>query len=238
MERLRRLDGMFLLYLGIFLGGTSTAFVFVSSYLIRVVLFAPRRVRQVRRIHPEFRRTEFLVRWTPSFPSAEGIDDEAGCDDERIRQNDVVAHEMRRTNRIVAHENAPNEPNRGSRKCAERTQSWLTKMRRTNPNHRAAGRAARRDETKPFLATRLPELVPCQPDRSTRAFLRNEANQQIEGLARAPGRSRNAWNEPTVRNAETHRTNPPGWVAWGREESHERTHGESENGDLVRFHAA
>jgi hypothetical protein len=82
----------------------------------------------------------------------------------------IVAHENATSEPTVAHENAPNEPNAGSRKCAERTQPWLTKMRRTNPNARAAARAAERDKTKPFLAIRSSELMLRQWDRTTEVF--------------------------------------------------------------------
>ena len=119
---------------------------------------------------------------------------------QRVRTNHHGSEKTQRTNPI------------GSRKCAERTQSWLTrmrrtkpiaadaraaKMRRTNPNPRAAARAAERDKTKPFLATRLSELVPCQRDRTTRVFCETNPIAKLGGCVGRPA------------DHKMRRTNPP-----------------------------
>ena len=163
---------------------------------------------------------------------------------EMRRTNPIVARENAPNEPIAAHEKAPSEPNRGSRKGAERTQSPQTQTRRKCAERTHVSEpppAAERDESKPFLASRFSELVACQRDRTTKVFLRNEANcllsvvscpsslapSELEtvaapiGMNEANAAHKNVKTEPGTGGGagrRIQRTNPPGLAENARNE--------------------
>ena len=118
----------------------------------------------------------------------------------------TVGHENATNEPAVGHENATNEPTVGHENATNEPTAVATspaKMRRTNPNCRAARRLCGTRRNEAIFAIRSPEHVPCQRDRATGDFCETKPIIKWGDCIMDAGRRQNAPNEPTGRTVAT-----------------------------------
>ena len=207
LGRLLQLDGMFLLYLVIFLAITTHSLWLRSILRIRDVLLRPAEWPPVWRFRPRYRleavSCEDGHRGVHQFGKTQRAN--PPCFGKNATNEPTVVRNQNneRTHRASARtlRTNPPPPRRTRRKCAERTQPPQTHERRKCAERTqtieppATPRNA--TKTKPFLANRLSELVSCQRDRTTGVSCETKLNTELGDRIMDAGRRQDAPNEPT-----------------------------------------
>jgi hypothetical protein len=225
LERLPRLDGMFLLYLVIFPAITTHSLRLRSIFPIRAVLLRPAEWRPVRRIRAQYHLNavsrEDGHRGVHRFGKTRRTN--PPWFGKNATSEPTVVHENATNEPTVVRKNTTNEPTVVRQKRYERTHRRSSARRkcaeRTQIPEPPVGSAVR-DETKPYLATCSSELVPCQRDRTTGVFCETKSITELGDRVMDAGRRQNAPNEPTgdcgsvtdghlCHAGKTRRTNPP-----------------------------